>query len=86
MGSESPKVHMFFFPFMAHCHMIPTVDMAKLFANRGVKTTIITTPLNASFLSKTIRRSKESGIDIGIKALKFPTVEAGLPEGVKAQA
>ncbi|XVE66806.1 hypothetical protein DITRI_Ditri08aG0109000 [Diplodiscus trichospermus] len=72
---------MFFFPFMAHGHMIPTVDLAKLFANRGVKSTIITTPLNASFLSETIQRSKESGIDIDIKTLKFPAVEAGLPEG-----
>ncbi|XWS39923.1 hypothetical protein CRYUN_Cryun18bG0096500 [Craigia yunnanensis] len=81
MGSEIPQVHMFFFPFMAHGHMIPTVDMAKLFADRGVKTTIITTPLNACFFSKTIQRSKESGIDIGIKTLKFPTVEVGLPEG-----
>ncbi|XP_022745902.1 scopoletin glucosyltransferase-like [Durio zibethinus] len=81
MGSEIPPVHMLFFPFMAHGHMIPTVDMARLFANQGVKTTIITTPLNASFFSKTIQRSKESGIDIGIRTLKFPTVEAGLPEG-----
>ena len=81
MGSEICQVHMFFFPFMAHGHMIPTMDMAKLFADRGVKTTIITTPLNASFFSKTIQRSKESGIDIGIKTLKFPTVEVGLPEG-----
>ncbi|XVE93403.1 hypothetical protein REPUB_Repub01dG0189100 [Reevesia pubescens] len=81
MASEIPQVHMFFFPFMAHGHMIPTVDMAKLFANRGVKTTIITTPLNASFFSNSIQRSKESGIEIGIKTIKFPTVEAGLPEG-----
>ncbi|XP_021298085.1 scopoletin glucosyltransferase-like [Herrania umbratica] len=81
MGSEIPQVHMFFFPFMAHGHMIPTVDMAKLFATRGVMTTIVTTPHNASFFTKTIKRSKESGIDIGIKTLKFPTVEAGLPEG-----
>ncbi|XVF01290.1 hypothetical protein REPUB_Repub04eG0075100 [Reevesia pubescens] len=82
MGSEIPQKHMLFFPFMAHGHMIPIVDMAKLFANRGVKTTIITTPLSASFFSSIIQRSKlESGIDIGIRTLKFPTVEAGLPEG-----
>ncbi|XVF67541.1 hypothetical protein PTKIN_Ptkin10aG0129600 [Pterospermum kingtungense] len=72
---------MFFFPFTAHAHMIPTVDMAKVFANRGVKPTIITTPVNASFFSKTIERSKESSIDIDVKIIKFPTVEAGLPEG-----
>ncbi|XP_022762344.1 scopoletin glucosyltransferase-like [Durio zibethinus] len=81
MGSQIRQLHMFFFPFMAPGHMIPTVDMAKLFASGGVKTTIITTPLNASFFSKTIQRSKESGIEIGVRTLKFPTVEAGLPEG-----
>ncbi|XVF67540.1 hypothetical protein PTKIN_Ptkin10aG0129500 [Pterospermum kingtungense] len=81
MGSEVPQVHVFFFPFLAQGHMIPTADMAKMFANRGVKTTIITTPVNASFFSKTIKRSKESGIDIGIKTLKFPALEVGLPEG-----
>ncbi|XVE93401.1 hypothetical protein REPUB_Repub01dG0188900 [Reevesia pubescens] len=77
MGSQTPQLHMFFFPFMAQGHMIPTLNMAQMFANRGVKTTIITTPLNASFFSNT----KESSVDIGIKTLKLPTVEAGSPEG-----
>ncbi|XP_017970670.1 PREDICTED: scopoletin glucosyltransferase [Theobroma cacao] len=81
MGSEIPQVHIFFFPIMAQGHVIPTVDMAKLFATRGVKTTIITTPANASFFSKTIQRSKESGLDVDVKILKDSTEEAGLPEG-----
>ncbi|KAK3195844.1 hypothetical protein Dsin_027154 [Dipteronia sinensis] len=34
MDSEIPQLHVFFFPFMAHGHMIPTVDMAKLFGTR----------------------------------------------------
>ncbi|XWS68052.1 hypothetical protein CRYUN_Cryun04dG0057200 [Craigia yunnanensis] len=61
------------------CDVIPTVDMAKLFATQGVKTTIITTPVNASFFHKTIQRSRESDIDF--KILKFPNEEADLPEG-----
>ncbi|EEF43650.1 scopoletin glucosyltransferase [Ricinus communis] len=81
MGSEANVPHIFFFPFMAHGHMIPTVDMAKLFASRGLKTTIVTTPLNESFISKPIQRTKNLGLEINIKILKFPTVEAGLPEG-----
>ncbi|KAK8568192.1 hypothetical protein V6N13_106126 [Hibiscus sabdariffa] len=81
MGRE---IHMFFFPFFAHGHLIPTVDMAKLFASRGVKTTIVTTPVNASFFSSTIQRSKESGIHIGVEILKFPAAEAGLPEGFES--
>uniref|UniRef100_A0A6N2NEN0 Anthocyanidin 3-O-glucosyltransferase n=1 Tax=Salix viminalis TaxID=40686 RepID=A0A6N2NEN0_SALVM len=51
------------------------------FASRGVKTTIITTPLNAPFFSKTIQKTKDSGFDIDIQTIEFPAAEAGLPEG-----
>ncbi|KAJ6705295.1 GLYCOSYLTRANSFERASE [Salix purpurea] len=81
MGSLGRQLHIFFFPFLAHGHMIPSVDMAKLFASRGVKTTIITTPLNAPFFSKTIQKTKDSGFDIDIQTIEFPAAEAGLPEG-----
>ncbi|TXG64260.1 hypothetical protein EZV62_011254 [Acer yangbiense] len=81
MDSEIPQLHIFFFPFMAHGHIIPTVDMAKLFGTRGVKTSIITTPANASLLSKTIQRSNNLGIETDLKIIKFPYVEVGLPEG-----
>ncbi|KAL6964028.1 Scopoletin glucosyltransferase [Sarracenia purpurea var. burkii] len=75
------QLHVFFFPMMAHGHMIPTLDIAKLFAARGVKSTIITTPLNATYFAKSIERSKDSGIEIGIRTIKFSSVAAGLPEG-----
>ncbi|KAE8698604.1 UDP-glycosyltransferase 73B4 [Hibiscus syriacus] len=81
MGRE---IHMFFFPYFAHGHVIPTVDMAKLFASRGVKTTIVTTPVNASFFSNTIQRSRESGIHIAVELLKFPAADVGLPEGCES--
>nr|QDM38901.1 UDP-glycosyltransferase UGT73B28 [Glycyrrhiza uralensis] len=82
MGSNSNQaLHMFFFPMLAHGHMIPMVDMAKLFAAKGVKATIITTPLNAAFISKTIKRAKTSGHGIHIQTIEFPCAEAGLPIG-----
>ncbi|KAK1560728.1 hypothetical protein Q3G72_030209 [Acer saccharum] len=81
MDSEIPQLHVFFFPFMAHGHMIPIADMAKLFATRGVKTSVITTPANAPLFSKTIQRSNDLGIDMDLKIIKFPSAEAGLPEG-----
>ena len=81
MGGEAHHLHIFFFPFMAHGHMIPLVDMAKLFASRGLKTTIVTTPFNESFISKPIERSKNLGLEIDVKTLEFPTTDAGLPEG-----
>ncbi|KAL7236557.1 hypothetical protein ACSBR1_019785 [Camellia fascicularis] len=59
-------LQVFFFPMMSQGHMIPTLDIAKLFATRnGVKSTIITTPLN--------------GININLCTIKFPMAEVGLP-------
>ncbi|KAF3656406.1 Anthocyanin 3'-O-beta-glucosyltransferase [Capsicum annuum] len=75
------KLHFFFFPLMAHGHMIPTLDMAKLVASRGVKATIITTPLNELVFSRSIERSKHLGIEIDIRLIKFQAVENNLPEG-----
>ncbi|KAF6151518.1 hypothetical protein GIB67_016330 [Kingdonia uniflora] len=81
MGSEGRQLHFFYFPFMAQGHMIPMVDIAKLLAHRGVKGTIITTPLNALLISRSIEGERKSGINLGIEIMKFPSAEAGLPEG-----
>ncbi|GFY89577.1 UDP-glucosyltransferase 73B2 [Actinidia rufa] len=81
MDSKPLKLHIYFFPMMAYGHMIPIVDMARLFAGRGVKATIILTPLNAAHLSKTIERDRELGLDMSIRLINFPAVEVGLPEG-----
>ncbi|MCD9560707.1 Scopoletin glucosyltransferase [Datura stramonium] len=55
--------------------------MAKLVASRGVKATIITTPLNESVFSKAIERNKHLGNEIDIHLIKFQAVENSLPEG-----
>ncbi|KAK9942040.1 hypothetical protein M0R45_007730 [Rubus argutus] len=85
MGSEShDSVHIFLFPFLAHGHMIPVSDMAKLFASHGVKTTIVTTPQNALRFAKTTQSRKPTSgfeIEIEIKTIEFPCEEAGLPKG-----
>ncbi|KAJ8767075.1 hypothetical protein K2173_012633 [Erythroxylum novogranatense] len=81
MTSEDRRLHIFFLPFMAHGHMIPTMDMAKLFVSRGIKATIVTTPLNVPFVAKSIQKTQSLGLEIGIKVINFPTVEVGLPEG-----
>nr|GLL23710.1 scopoletin glucosyltransferase-like isoform X2 [Ipomoea trifida] len=74
------ELHVFFFPFMAQGHMIPILDMAKLFASRGVKATIITTPLNQPVFSKAVEKYAQLGFQIQIRLLQFPAVEVGLPE------
>ncbi|KAK9286352.1 hypothetical protein L1049_014746 [Liquidambar formosana] len=77
---DSKPLHIFYFPFIAPGHMIPTIDMARLFAFHGVKATIITTHLNAPLFSKTIEKDRQLGSEISIRTVKFPSAEAGLPE------
>ncbi|KAK6140072.1 hypothetical protein DH2020_026207 [Rehmannia glutinosa] len=66
---------------MAPGHMIPMIDIAKLLAQRGVTVSIITTPQNANRFTSTIDRAVKSGLQIQLIQIRFPSVEAGLPEG-----
>lgn len=82
--TDPKELHVFFFPMMAQGHLLPTLDMTRLFAARGVKTTIITTPLNAPLFTKTIERSKQNlRSQIHLQIIKFPFAEVGLPEGLE---
>uniref|UniRef100_A0A2N9FN76 Uncharacterized protein n=1 Tax=Fagus sylvatica TaxID=28930 RepID=A0A2N9FN76_FAGSY len=84
MASERRQLHLFFFPFLASGHLIPAVDMAKLFASRGLKISIITTPLNASLISKTIEKSKILGLQMDVLIIEFPYVQVELPKGLES--
>ncbi|KAM7469851.1 hypothetical protein LguiA_008034 [Lonicera macranthoides] len=76
---KQKQLHIFFFPMMAQGHMIPILEMAKLFSSTTtVKSTIITTPLNAHTFSTSIRSSQ-----LDLQILEFPSAAAGLPEGVE---
>lgn len=79
---EPPHLHVFFFPFMSPGHLIPMVDMARLFASHGVKSTIITTPLNLSRFRSIIDRHNCSSnyVPIDLHVLDLPFSAAGLPE------
>ncbi|CAN1323934.1 Soyasapogenol B glucuronide galactosyltransferase [Linum perenne] len=70
-----------FIPFLAPGHMLPMVDIARLFAANEVKVTILTTTTNARRISSSIDRDALSGRHISILSLPFPCIEAGLPEG-----
>ncbi|XP_022762351.1 scopoletin glucosyltransferase-like [Durio zibethinus] len=83
MDSKPHPLHILFCPHLAHGHLIPTTDMARLFARQGVKATIVTTQLNAPFFSQIIERERKLGIEIDIHIIKFPSAEAGLPEGIE---
>ncbi|KAL3515300.1 hypothetical protein ACH5RR_022202 [Cinchona calisaya] len=79
------QLHVFLFPMMARGHMIPTLDMAKLFSSHGVKTTLITTPLRAPTFTKAIEATRQlQGNEIAIRVIEFPVEKAGLPEGCES--
>ncbi|KAK7284971.1 hypothetical protein RJT34_19725 [Clitoria ternatea] len=77
-------LHFVFIPFMAPGHVIPMVDMAKLFARRKVNVTIVTTPLNSIQFQATIDREIKSGSPIQIQIVEFPFAEAGIPKGCES--
>ncbi|GMH02863.1 hypothetical protein Nepgr_004702 [Nepenthes gracilis] len=81
MGSEAGKLHVLFFPLMAHGHMIPILDIARLFVSHSVKTTIATTPLNAPVFTRAIEKCRTD--EISIRIFSFPSKEVGLPERVE---
>ncbi|KAL2460270.1 UDP-glycosyltransferase 73B4 [Abeliophyllum distichum] len=72
MEAESPTVNIFFFPFVGGGHLIPMIDLARLFASHGVKATIITIPNEATVFQKSIDRDQQSGLDINFHVLQLP--------------
>ncbi|KAF6167744.1 hypothetical protein GIB67_017239 [Kingdonia uniflora] len=75
------QLHFILFPLMAQGHLIPMVDIAKLFAQSGVIVTIVATPHNISRFKNIVDRAVESGLPIRILQLRFQCEEVGLPEG-----
>ncbi|KAF5945708.1 hypothetical protein HYC85_015936 [Camellia sinensis] len=81
MASQNNHLHFVLVPLMAPGHFIPMIDIAKLLAQHGVTVTVVTTPLIASRFNPIINRAIESGLPLRLLSLRFPSVEAGLPEG-----
>ncbi|XP_047975449.1 scopoletin glucosyltransferase-like [Salvia hispanica] len=71
-------LHIVLIPTMAQGHMIPMLDMAKLFTSRGLRATIITTP---SF-SAPITQARLSGFNIGLVVTPFPPQGSSLPQNI----
>lgn len=81
MASTSNQLHFVLVPLLAQGHMIPMIDMARLFAGNGVITTLVTTHHNASRFESTIHRAKNLGLPIHLLEIPFPGQEMGLPLG-----
>ncbi|TVU18806.1 hypothetical protein EJB05_34920, partial [Eragrostis curvula] len=80
-ADEQEALHILFFPYIAPGHLIPVADMAALFASRGVKCTILTTPANAVVIRSAVDRANAAPA-IDIATVPFPDV--GLPPGVES--
>ncbi|XWS24205.1 hypothetical protein CRYUN_Cryun28dG0080700 [Craigia yunnanensis] len=81
MGTEDEQIHAMFLPYLAPGHMMPMVDMARLFAAAGTKVTIIITNMNALRIRNAIDRDIKSGHQITLEIISFLSSEVGLPEG-----
>ncbi|GMJ12075.1 hypothetical protein like AT2G36780 [Hibiscus trionum] len=80
MPSKSCELHLVLIPLFCPGHQIPMVDMGRLLAQHGVTVTIVTTPLNAIRFRTLIDKDIASGSRIRLLRLRFPCIEAGLPE------
>ncbi|KAK6946086.1 UDP-glucuronosyl/UDP-glucosyltransferase [Dillenia turbinata] len=72
MESEAPPLEIFFFPFVGGGHLIPMIDLARLFAVHGVKSTIVAPPSSTTVFHKTIQRDQESGLHITLHTVHLP--------------
>ncbi|MCI53288.1 isoflavonoid glucosyltransferase, partial [Trifolium medium] len=70
---------LYFIPYLAPSHMIPLGDIASLFALRGQQVTIITTPSNAKFFTKSL--SSADPFFLRLHTVEFPSLQVGLPDG-----
>ncbi|XP_044321418.1 UDP-glucose flavonoid 3-O-glucosyltransferase 7 [Triticum aestivum] len=81
-GDEQPPLRMLFFRFLLPGHLIPMADMAALFAARGVRCTILTTPLQASTIRSIVDRANTSLGSVDVVVVPFPDV--GLPPSAES--
>ncbi|KAK3412340.1 hypothetical protein EUGRSUZ_I01119 [Eucalyptus grandis] len=80
MENESNQLRISILPAPAQGHMIPMIDIAKAFAIRGAKITIITSPAFAAIFLKQIERANQLGLEFHVQTVKFPSTEVGMPD------
>ncbi|CAH1429997.1 unnamed protein product [Lactuca virosa] len=81
---DNQLLHFLIIPLMSPGHYIPTIDMAKLLAQHGVKVTIVTTPVNALRFGSILDQAVQSGLPICFMEFPLPSTEFGLPEGCES--
>ncbi|XP_047078822.1 scopoletin glucosyltransferase-like [Lolium rigidum] len=85
---QQQPLRILFLPYFAPGHLIPAADMAAVFAARGARCTILTTPVNADIIRPAVDRANNANLHgtesapamaIDIYVVPFPDV--GLPPG-----
>ncbi|XP_047172362.1 UDP-glucose flavonoid 3-O-glucosyltransferase 7-like [Vigna umbellata] len=79
MNNEHPQLNIHFIPFLAPGHLIPLSNIATLFAARGHRVTVITTPSYAQILRK-------SSPSLLLHVVDFPAQEAGFSDGAEVMS
>nr|BAM29367.1 putative UDP-glucosyltransferase [Glycine max] len=77
INTEMEPLKLYFIHYPTAGHMIPLCDIATLFASRGHHATIITTPVNAQIIRKSIP-------SLRLHTVPFPSQELGLPDGIES--
>ncbi|XP_023745979.1 UDP-glycosyltransferase 73C6-like [Lactuca sativa] len=83
-SQEHNQLHFLVIPMASPGHYIPTIDIAKLLSQHGVRVTFITTPVNALRFGSILDQAIKSGLPINFLEFPFPSMEFGLPEGCES--
>ncbi|XP_051121630.1 beta-D-glucosyl crocetin beta-1,6-glucosyltransferase-like [Andrographis paniculata] len=78
MDSEEKCFKVFMFPWLAHGHISPFIDLARNLAGRNFRSYICSTPANLSSIEGKICRNNYSG-DIRLVELHLPSTHPELP-------
>uniref|UniRef100_A0A0E0BXX8 Glycosyltransferase N-terminal domain-containing protein n=1 Tax=Oryza meridionalis TaxID=40149 RepID=A0A0E0BXX8_9ORYZ len=77
------ELHFLVVPLIAQGHIIPMVEVACLLASRGVRATVVTTPVNAARNGAAVEAARRDGLAVDLAEVAFPGPEFGVPEGLE---
>ncbi|KAF0935107.1 hypothetical protein E2562_030394 [Oryza meyeriana var. granulata] len=83
-SAPPPPPHFVIVPLPAQGHIIPMVDLAHLLAERGARSSVVVTPVNAARLRGVTDLAKRAKQPLEIVEVPFPpAVDGGLPPGIE---
>ncbi|KAL6888272.1 hypothetical protein ACP4OV_009298 [Aristida adscensionis] len=83
--ATAAQPHFVIVPLVAQGHTIPMVDLALLLAERGARSTLVVTPVNAARLRGVAEQAARAKLPLELVELPFPAAAAagGLPPGIE---